>query len=126
MSNENQDRSKGRLPKLLLVSYALRRASYMVRGLAGAYLVYLMYQLFSESGRSEGQLTVPMIAAGAFMMVAGIYFVIGAAYALLNGIYAENDPAELEKAEPEAEQTETVTEQQESEAKETDSEDKAE
>ena len=99
MSNNNQDRSKGKLPKLLSVSYAMRRASYIIRGLAGAYLVYLMYQLFSESGRSEGQLTVPMIAAGVFMMVAGIYFVISAAYALVNGIYSENDPAELEKLE---------------------------
>ena len=62
-----------------------------------------MYQLFSESGRSEGQLTVPMIAAGVFMMVAGIYFVISAAYALVNGIYSENDPAELEKLETAAE-----------------------
>ncbi len=104
MSGENQDRSKGRLPRLLLVTYAMRRASYVVRGLAGAYLVYLMYQLFSESGRSEGELTVPMIAAGAFMMAAGIYFVIGAAYALLNGIYAENDPKQEE------EQSETETE----------------
>ena len=103
MSNENQDRSKGKLPKLLLVSYAMRRASYMIRGLAGAYLVYLMYQLFSESGRSEGELTVPMIAAGVFMMAAGIYFVIGAAYALLNGIYEENDPAKLEQSESEEE-----------------------
>ena len=103
MSNENQDRSKGRLPKLLLVSYAMRRASYMVRGLAGAYLVYLMYQLFSESGRSEGELTVPMIAAGVCMMAAGISFVLGAVYALLNGIYAENVPAELEHPESEEE-----------------------
>ena len=110
MSNGNQDRSQGRLAKLLLVSYAMRRASYIIRGLAGAYLVYLMYQLFSESGRSEGQLTVPMIAAGVFMMVAGIYFVISAAYALVNGIYSENDPAELEKLEAVAEtQTETET-----------------
>ena len=111
MSNGNQDRSQGRLAKLLLVSYAMRRASYIIRGLAGAYLVYLMYQLFSESGRSEGQLTVPMIAAGVFMMAAGIYFVISAAYALVNGIYAENDPAELEKLETAAEtETETVAE----------------
>lgn len=119
MGNENQDRSQSRLAKLLLVSYAMRRASYIVRGLAGAYLVYLMYQLFSESGRSEGQLTVPMIAAGVFMMVAGIYFVIGAAYALLNGIYSENDPAELEKAETE---TETETSVDESETSEVETE----
>lgn len=116
MSNDSQDRSKGRLPKLLLVTYAMRRASYVVRGLAGAYLVYLMYQLFSESGRSGEELTVPMIAAGVFMMAAGLYFMIGAAYALLNGIYAENDPKQLQQPEsepetesglPDAERTET-------------------
>ena len=105
MSNENQDRSQGRLPKLLLVSYALRRASYMVRGLAGAYLVYLMYQLFSESGRSGEILSIPMIAAGVFMLAAGIYFVIGAAYAMLNGIYEENDPAAAEDGQTDAEKT---------------------
>lgn len=103
MGSGNQDRSKGRLPKLLLVTYAMRRASYIVRGLAGAYLVYLMYQLFSESGRSEEELTVAMIAAGIFMVAAGIYFIIGAAYALLNGIYAENDPKRAELSEPETE-----------------------
>lgn len=119
MSSENQDRSKGKLPKLLLVTYSMRRASYIVRGLAGAYLVYLMYQLFSESGKSEGDLTVPMIAAGVFMMAAGIYFIIGASYALLNGIFAENDPKQLEQQEEEPEsefpgsesvETETETE----------------
>ena len=105
MNNGNQDKSKGKLAKLLLVSYHMRRASYMVRGLAGAYLVYLMYQLFSESGKSGGTLTLPMIAAGVFMLAAGIYFVIGAAYAMLNGIYEENDPAAAEDGQTDAEKT---------------------
>lgn len=105
MNNGNQDKSKGKLAKLLLVSYHMRRASYMVRGLAGAYLVYLMYQLFSESGRSGETLSIPMIAAGVFMLAAGIYFVIGAAYAMLNGIYEENDPAAAEDGQTDAEKT---------------------
>ena len=105
MKNGNQDKSKGKLAKLLLVSYHMRRASYMVRGLAGAYLVYLMYQLFSESGRSGETLSIPMIAAGVFMLAAGIYFVIGAAYAMLNGIYEENDPAAAEDGQTDAEKT---------------------
>lgn len=96
MDNKNQDKSQGKLAKLLLVTYNMRRASYLVRGMAGAYLVYLMYQLFCES---DGQLTLLMTLAGAFMMVAGIYFLIGAAFAFANGIYAENDPSELEKLE---------------------------
>lgn len=98
MNNENQDKSQGKLAKFLLVTYHMRRASYLLRGMAGAYLVYLMYQLFFES---DGQLTLPMTLAGAFMMAAGIYFLIGAAFAFANGIYSENDPAELEKPEME-------------------------
>lgn len=94
MNSENQDKSQGKAAKLLLVTYNMRRASYLVRGMAGAYLVYLMYQLFWES---DGQLTLPMALAGVFMMIAGIYFLIGAAYALINGIYSENAPAESEK-----------------------------
>lgn len=97
MNNGKQDKSQGKLARLLLVSYHMRQSSYMVRGLVGAYLVYLMYQLFSESGKSGGTLTLPMIAAGVFMMAAGIYFVIGAAYGMINGIYEENDPAVLEE-----------------------------
>ena len=96
MNNEKKDKSQGKLAKFLLVTYNMRRASYVLRGVAGAYLVYLMYQLFCEPG---GQLTLPMTLAGAFMMVAGIYFLIGAAFAFANGIYSENDPAELEKLE---------------------------
>lgn len=105
MDNENRDKSQGKLAKFLLVTYNMRRASYVLRGVVGAYLVYLMYQLLCEP---DGQLTLPMILAGVFMMAAGIYFLIGAAFAFANGIYSENDPAELEKlesgqsAEPEA------------------------
>lgn len=110
MNNENQDKSQGKLAKFLLVSYNLRRASYMVRGIAGAYLVYLMYQLFSEAKGSGSQLSLPMTLAGAFMMIAGIYFLIGAAFAFANGIYSENDPAELEKLETGAE-SETQTDE---------------
>lgn len=98
MDSMDKKKTQGRLAKYLLVSYAIRRASYLIRALAGAYLVYLMYQLFSEAGSSEEELTVLMAVAGALIMAAGIYFVIGGAYALLNGIYAENEPAE----EPEA------------------------
>lgn len=98
MANENKDRSKGRLAKLLLVSYSMRRASYIIRGLAGAYLVYLMYQLFSESAKSEEELTALMIASGVFMIVAGVYFIGSALYALVNGIYAENEPLEEEES----------------------------
>lgn len=110
MSNGNQDRSQGRLAKLLLVSYNMRRASYIVRGLAGAYLVYLMYQLFSEAGKSADRLSVAMVVIGVLMIVAGVYFVISAAYAFANGIYAENDPAQIEKIETESEQTDDETE----------------
>lgn len=98
MNSVDKNRSQGRLAKYLLVSYAIRRASYIIRALAGAYLVYLMYELFSEAGTTEEELTVWMAAIGVLMMAAGIYFVIGGAYALLNGIYAENEPIE----EPEA------------------------
>ena len=92
MDRVEKNKSQGRWAKYLLVSYAIRRASYVIRMLAGAYLVYLMYQLFSEAGKSQEELTMLMAAVGALMMAAGIYFVIGGAYALLNGIYAENEP----------------------------------
>jgi TRAP-type C4-dicarboxylate transport system permease small subunit len=91
--------SKNRLEKLLLVSYNMRRASYVIRGIAGAYVIYLMYQLFSESSGSGEALTIQMKAAGIAMIVAGAYFVIGAVYGLTKGIYAENDPAQID-AEP--------------------------
>lgn len=100
MTNGDKDKSQGRLAKLLLVSYAMHRASYIVRGLAGAYLVYLMYQLFSEAGKSDERLSVVMIAVGVFMIIAGIYFMASAIYAMANGIYAENEPAEEETEEP--------------------------
>ncbi len=100
MMNGSNDKAKGKLAKLLLVSYALRRASYLIRLLAGGYLIYLMYQLFSEAGASSEALTPVMAAAGIAMILAGVYFVAGGLYALLNGIYAENDPAGLEQDEP--------------------------
>ena len=103
MNNGNQDKSQGKLAKVLLVNYNMKRASYMIRGFVGVYLVYLMYQLFSEAKGSGSQLSLPMTLAGVFMIVAGIFFVIGAAYALLHGIYAENDPAELEQFQAETE-----------------------
>lgn len=106
MTDGTKNKAQGRLAKLLLVSYALRRASYMIRLLAGGYLIYLMYQLFSEAGNSTESLTPLMIAAGIVMIAAGVYFVAGGLYALLNGIYAENDPAELEKIEQDEPQTE--------------------
>lgn len=119
MSNEN-DRSHGRLAKLLLVNDTLRRASYIVRAVAGVYVIYLVIQLFGQSGKSEEQLSAAMIAAGLFMAVAGIYFVCGAAYALLKGIYSENVPCGQDSPESEKE-TETdaplgVSEQSEPEA----------
>lgn len=99
MGNETKDKAQGKLAKLLLVSYAMRKMSYMVRILAGGYLVYLMYQLFTESGADGEELTAVMIIAGVVMIVAGIYFVIGGLYAILNGIYDENDPAKLNAVE---------------------------
>ncbi len=96
MENQTKDKAQGKLAKLLLVSYAMRKVSYMIRILAGGYLVYLMYQLFTESHASEETLTPLMITAGVVMIVAGIYFAIGGLYALLNGIYEENDPAKIE------------------------------
>ena len=115
MNNEKQDKSQGKLAKLLMVSYNLRRASYMVRGIAGAYLVYLMYQMFSESGGSNGSLSLPLTLVGALMMIAGIYFLIGAAYAFANGIYSENDPAELEKLEADPAEPEKLEAEKEEE-----------
>lgn len=105
MSNGN-DSPQGRLAKLLLVNYTLRRASYIVRAVAGIYVIYLVIQLFGQSGGSEERLSAAMIAAGVFMAVAGIYFVSGAAYALLKGIYSENVPSGQERPESETE-TET-------------------
>lgn len=97
MSDKNKNRSQGILAKLLLVSYAMRRVSYFVRALVGAYLVYLMYQLFSESTKEGTALTIGIMVVGVVMMLAGIYFVIGAVYGLANGIYEENDPKKLEQ-----------------------------
>lgn len=102
MENGTKDKAQSKLAKLLLVSYAMRKVSYMVRIVAGGYLVYLMYQLFTESGASGEELTLVMIIAGIVMIVAGIYFVAGGLYALINGIYDENDPAKLDAAESEA------------------------
>lgn len=93
MGKKDQDRSKEKLARFLLVSYNVRRASYMVRAVAGAYLVYLMYQMFSGSAKSGETLSGLMIAIGVLMMAAGIYFAIGSVYALINGIFEENDPA---------------------------------
>ena len=107
MDKKDQDRSKEKLSKLLLVSYNMRRSSYIVRALAGGYLVYLMYQLFSQSAESGEALSGLMTAAGASMMVAGIYFAISAVYALVNGIYEENDPAKLAELEAEFPQAES-------------------
>ena len=89
-----KDKGQGRLAKYLLVTYAMRKVSYFIRGFAGGYIVYLMYQLFSESAKSGEKLSVWMVAVGVFMSVAGVYFVIGAVYALANGIYEENDVKE--------------------------------
>lgn len=111
MENETNDKAQSRLAKVLLVNYAMRKVSYMVRILAGGYLVYLMYQLFTESHASEETLTPLMIIAGVVMIVAGIYFVIGGLYALANGIYEENDPSQIEAdetVEAEAEIADTV------------------
>ena len=94
MENEIKDKGQGRLAKYLLVTYAMRKVSYFIRGFAGGYLVYLMYQLFSESAKSGEKLSVWMIAVGVFMSVAGVYFVVGALYALVNGIYEENNVKE--------------------------------
>ncbi len=99
MEEKEKNKADTRVAKLLLVSYALRKASYTIRLLAGGYLVYLMYQLFSEAGDSGEELTILMIIAGVLMMLAGIYFVIGGLYALANGIYSENDPKKLEETE---------------------------
>ena len=43
MNNEKKDRSGGFPAKLLLVSYAMRRVTYLIRGLVGGYVLYLMY-----------------------------------------------------------------------------------
>lgn len=102
MENGTKDKSQSKLAKLLLVSYAMRKVSYMVRIVAGGYLIYLMYQLFTESGASGEELTPVMIIAGIVMIVAGIYFVAGGLYALINGIYDENNPAKLDAVESEA------------------------
>jgi hypothetical protein len=91
--------SKNGLQKLLLVSYNMRRLSYIIRGIAGAYVIYLMYQLFSEASGSAEELTTAMKAAGIVMILAGAYFIISAAYGLLKGIYAENDPAQVDAGE---------------------------
>lgn len=91
MENETRDKSQSKWAKLLVVSYAIRKASYIIRGFAGGYIAYLMYQLFSEAAKSGEKLSVWMIAAGVLMSVAGVYFVIGALYALVNGIYEENN-----------------------------------
>ncbi len=104
MENETKDKAQSRLAKVLLVNYAMRKVSYMVRILAGGYLVYLMYQLFTESHASGESLTPLMIIAGVVMIVAGIYFVLGGLYALANGIYEENDPSKIEEDESEAEE----------------------
>lgn len=98
MDDVRKKKPQGKWAKYLMVSYAIRRASYIIRALAGVYLVYLMYQLFSDAGKSGEKLTVFMIAVAAFMMAAGIYFAVGGAYALMNGIYAENEPADGQEA----------------------------
>ena len=102
MEQENKNKANTKAARLLLVNYALRKASYTIRLLAGGYLVYLMYQLFSEAGTSGEELTPVMVIAGILMMLAGIYFVIGALYALANGIYSENAPAESSDAQAES------------------------
>jgi hypothetical protein len=100
--------SKNRLERILLVSYSMRRASYVIRGIAGAYVVYLMFQLFSESADAVGELTPLMIAAGVLMTLAGIYFVIGAVYGFVKGIYAENDPERISSGSQEEDKEDTA------------------
>lgn len=118
MNHENNDKSQSKAAKLLLVTYAMRKASYMIRGLAGGYLVYLMYQLFSESRGREEELTPFLIGAGIFMMIAGVYFVIGALYALANGIYDENRPSERTAEEDVIEANDTEADDMEPDNKE--------
>lgn len=103
MDHQNKNRAQGKLAKLLLVNYAMRRASYLVRGVAGGYVVYLMVQLFTESSAGEEGLTPLMGIIGVLMTAVGVYFLVSAVYALFNGIYSENAPTESEEeqAEPE-------------------------
>ncbi len=108
MEQENKNRANTKIAKILLVNYTLRKASYMVRLLAGGYLVYLMYQLFSDAGASGEELSPIMVMAGILLLLAGVYFVVGALYALAKGIFSENDPGKLPDT-----QTESVEEKDE-------------
>lgn len=87
-------KNEAKLAKFLLVNASTRRSSYVLRLVAGGYLLYLMYQLFGQTGSSE-PLTPLMIAAGVLLVAAGVYFVIGALYAFSHGIYEENEAAEF-------------------------------
>ena len=106
MNNEKKDRSGGFPAKLLLVSYAMRRVTYLIRGLVGGYVLYLMYQLLGESVKSGEPLSVALTVFGVVLTIAGVYFVVGAVYGLVTGIYEENGPDAGEKTEDNEEKSE--------------------
>ena len=106
MNNEKKDRSGGFPAKLLLVSYAMRRVTYLIRGLVGGYVLYLMYQLFGESVKSGEPLSVALTVFGVVLTIAGVYFVVGAVSGLVTGIYEENGPEAGEKTEDNEEKSE--------------------
>lgn len=85
-----REKEKSKLAKFLLVSSNTGRMSYLIRGLVGGYLVYLIYDMFVENKKAGNVPSTFILVAAAVMLIAGIYFTCSAIYALANGIYEEN------------------------------------
>ncbi|MDD6039505.1 MAG: hypothetical protein PUD20_12030 [bacterium] len=85
-----REKEKRKLAKFLLVSSNTGRMSYLIRGLVGGYLVYLIYEMFVENKKAGNVPSAFILIAAAVMLIAGIYFTCSAIYALVNGIYEEN------------------------------------
>ena len=78
--------------KLINRLKSLNKRSHTIRIIAGAYLVYTAYEIFSEMQGAPRPAFV--IFAGVFFAVAGAFFCVTSLYAYNNFYYAEAAYAE--------------------------------
>lgn len=64
------------------------RASHIIRVLAGIYLVYTAYQIFSELGKGQNDFLIVSFAV--LFVIIGVLLTITSTYALNKYYYAEN------------------------------------
>ena len=86
MENKQKD---SKWAKFFLVRDTIPKASYIMHGIAGLFMFYIIYSLLG----SEDMTLEPWLVylSAAFFAVCGLYFIAGAVYALKNGIYKEHN-----------------------------------